>query len=67
MWVRYYHESKAGGGAVVEEGLPLLEQEVKLDLIVSVLHQNEGGIVSVHCGAWSLYNWHGILSLLSNY
>ena len=26
---RYYHESKAGGGAVVEEGLPLLEQEVK--------------------------------------
>ena len=26
--VRYYHESKAGGGAVVEEGLPLLEQEV---------------------------------------
>ena len=27
--VRYYHESKAGGGAVVEEGLPLLE--VKFD------------------------------------
>ena len=26
--IRYYHESKAGGGAVVEEGLPLLEQEV---------------------------------------
>ena len=31
MWARYYHESKAGGGAVVEEGLPLLEQEVKFD------------------------------------
>jgi len=29
--IMYYHESKAGGGPVVEEGLPLLEQEVEED------------------------------------